>query len=57
MVARAELEHLHHLISLAHAHLERYHATLERTLPPNTPPAGRNAVEGIKNVCIRKGDR
>jgi len=56
MVARAELEHLHNLILLVHAHLEKYHVTLERTLPSNTPPAGRAAVEGIKRVWIFKYD-
>lgn len=53
MVARAELEHLHHLISRVHGHLERYHATLEHTLPSNTPPAARSAVEGIKRLSVQ----
>ncbi|XP_034231584.1 LOW QUALITY PROTEIN: TBC1 domain family member 5 [Thrips palmi] len=53
MVAKAELEHLHHLITLVHAHLERYHATLERTLPSNTPAAGRAALDGIKRLSVQ----
>lgn len=50
MVARAELQHLQNLLALVHSHLERHHSTLECTLPPNTPLAGRSALAGIKEV-------
>ena len=49
-VARAELRHLHNIIALVYSHLERHHATLERTLPPNTPHNARLALTGIKEV-------
>lgn len=52
-VARAELQHLHNLLSHVHLHLECYHATLEHTLPSNTPPAGREALCGIKQLCLQ----
>lgn len=52
MVARAELQHLHKVISLVHSHLERHLAILEFTLPSNTPPAGKEALIGLKQVGI-----
>lgn len=55
MVTRAEVCHLHNLIFYVHTHLERHHATLEHTVPPNMPPAGRAALDGIKQLCSQLG--